>query len=147
MPSASYQVTIQRPIDEVFAYVADCEHCPAWRPGVLDIRRVSGTGLGERYAQGVRGPMGRRIAADYDSVLRIFVGLHGRAIYVPRVLVKMRVGGASNRSLSNIVRKTCEDYRALRQNGLGGAWTVLAKNLSKLTQFGRAGALRRAQPE
>jgi carbon monoxide dehydrogenase subunit G len=66
MPAASYEVTIQRPIDEVFAYVADGEHSPAWRPGVTDIRRVSGTGVGERYAQGVRGPMGRRIAADYE---------------------------------------------------------------------------------
>jgi uncharacterized protein YndB with AHSA1/START domain len=69
MPSAAYEVTIQRPVEEVFAYVADGEHCPAWRPGVVDIRRVSGSGVGERYAQGVRGPMGRRIAADYEVTI------------------------------------------------------------------------------
>jgi uncharacterized protein YndB with AHSA1/START domain len=66
MPQASYAVTIQRPVGDVFAYVADGEHDPEWRPGVLDIRRASGDGMGARYAQGVRGPMGRRIAADYE---------------------------------------------------------------------------------
>ena len=66
MAQASYSVTIARPIADVFAYVADGERCPEWRPSVIDIRRVSGEGLGARYEQGVRGPMGRRIAADYE---------------------------------------------------------------------------------
>jgi uncharacterized membrane protein len=64
--SAEYTVTIGRAVEDVFAYVADGENCPAWRPGVLDIKRINGDGLGARYAQGVRGPMGRRIAADYE---------------------------------------------------------------------------------
>jgi len=34
---------------------------------VLDIKRISGEGgVGTRYAQGVQGPMGRRISADYE---------------------------------------------------------------------------------
>jgi len=33
---------------------------------VLDIQRVSGQGVGAVYRQGVRGPAGRRIAADYE---------------------------------------------------------------------------------
>ena len=65
MPHAEHTVTIGRPVEEVFAFVADGENCPKWRPGVLDIQRVSGQGLGETYRQGVRGPGGRRIAADY----------------------------------------------------------------------------------
>jgi carbon monoxide dehydrogenase subunit G len=65
MPAASHSVIISRPVDDVFAFVADGETCPQWRPGVLDIQRVSGEGVGTRYAQGVKGPMGRRIAADY----------------------------------------------------------------------------------
>jgi hypothetical protein len=45
----------------------DGEKSPQWRLGVLDIKRVSGDGgVGTRYEQGVRGPMGRRIAADYE---------------------------------------------------------------------------------
>ena len=66
MPQASYSVVVHRPIEEVFAFVADGERCPEWRPGVLDIKRVAGTGLGTRYEQGVRGPGGRRISADYE---------------------------------------------------------------------------------
>lgn len=46
--------------------MADGERCTQWRPGVVDIKRVSGDGVGARYAQGVNGPMGRRIAADYE---------------------------------------------------------------------------------
>jgi uncharacterized protein YndB with AHSA1/START domain len=67
MPQAERSVTIARPVDAVFAYLADGEKCPQWRSGVLDIKRISGDGgLGTRYRQGVKGPMGRRIAADYE---------------------------------------------------------------------------------
>ncbi len=66
MPAASYSVTIDRPVEAVFAFVADGENSRRWRPGVLDIKRVSGDGVGARYAQGVKGPMKRRIAADYE---------------------------------------------------------------------------------
>jgi uncharacterized protein YndB with AHSA1/START domain len=67
MPQAEGSVTIARPVDAVFAYLTDGEKCPQWRSGVLDIKRVSGDGgLGTRYRQGVKGPMGRRIAADYE---------------------------------------------------------------------------------
>lgn len=69
MAHASYTVTIARPVADVFAYVADGERCPEWRPSVMDIGRVSGEGLGARYVQGVRGPMGRRIAADYEITM------------------------------------------------------------------------------
>jgi uncharacterized membrane protein len=66
VPSASHSVTINRPASEVFAFVADGENAPRWRWGVLDIQRVSGQGVGAVYRQGVRGPAGRRIAADYE---------------------------------------------------------------------------------
>ncbi len=78
-----------------------------------------------------------RIAADYDCVLRLLGRGSLRAAYIPEVLVKMRVGGASNRSLKNILRKTREDYRALRVNGVGGFGALAWKNLSKLPQFFR----------
>ena len=76
-----------------------------------------------------------RIAADYDAVLRWFGTADITAAYIPEVLVKMRVGGESNASLSKILRKSREDYRALRSNCVGGLPTLIAKNLSKLPQF------------
>lgn len=76
-----------------------------------------------------------RIAADYDSILRYFGQGKIRATYIPEVLVKMRVGGESNRSLSKIWMKSREDYLALRRNGVGGIGALIWKNLSKLGQF------------
>ena len=66
MPSAERTVTINRPVDEVFRFVSDGRNAKHWRSGVLDVDLVSGSGVGARYSQGVRGPGGRRIAADYE---------------------------------------------------------------------------------
>jgi len=66
MPSAQHSVSIGRPVSEVFAFVADGENARRWRPGVLDVSHQSGEGLGAIYRQGVKGPGGRRIAADYE---------------------------------------------------------------------------------
>jgi glycosyltransferase len=75
------------------------------------------------------------IAADYDAMLRYLARGKIALAYLPEVLVKMRVGGESNRSLSRIIRKSREDYRALRKNGVGGLGALAWKNLSKLPQF------------
>lgn len=75
------------------------------------------------------------IAADYEAMLRYLVKGKIRLAYIPEVLVKMRVGGESNRSLSRILQKSREDYTALRRHGVGGINTLLAKNFSKLEQF------------
>lgn len=76
-----------------------------------------------------------RIAADYDAMLRYLRRGQIRLGYIPEVLVKMRTGGESNRSLGRIILKSREDLRALRNNGVGGIATLAAKNLSKLGQF------------
>lgn len=76
-----------------------------------------------------------RIAADYDAMLRYFVKGHIRLAYIPEVMVCMRAGGASNGSLRRILRKSREDYMAIRRNNVGGIGTLAVKNLSKITQF------------
>jgi len=76
-----------------------------------------------------------RIGGDYDAILRYFSSDGFRAAYIPEVLVKMRVGGESNRSLGRIMRKSREDYTAIRRNGVGGVHTLALKNLRKIGQF------------
>lgn len=76
-----------------------------------------------------------QIAADYDAMLRYLAIGKIRLAYLPEVMVKMRLGGESNRSLGRILRKSREDYRAIRGNGVGGIGTLAAKNISKLGQF------------
>ena len=83
-----------------------------------------------------------RISADYEAILRWF-GLAGiRSVYLPDILVKMRVGGESNRSLERVMRKSFEDFRALRTTGVGGLETLAWKNVSKIPQFLSAGRRR-----
>lgn len=76
-----------------------------------------------------------KIANDYDLILRL-LWKYGISIrYVPEVLVRMRMGGESNRSFKNIIRKSREDLKTIRQNGVGGLWTLFMKNISKIPQY------------
>ncbi|EIQ7476436.1 glycosyltransferase [Vibrio parahaemolyticus] len=81
--------------------------------------------------------LGFKIAADYDSLLRYLWSNKVSMSYLPKVLIKMRVGGASNRSLGNIYKKTCEDIQALKNNNVFWPKAILIKNLSKIPQFFR----------
>jgi len=77
-----------------------------------------------------------KIAADYEFMLRVLEREQAKAVYVPRVLVKMRLGGASNASIKNILEANLQCWKAWRINGLG--WSplpIVAKPLSKLKQF------------
>ena len=65
MPEARHQVLIKRSAADVFAFIADGLNGPMWRPGVIDVALVTGEGVGTVYKQGVKGPGGRRIDADY----------------------------------------------------------------------------------
>ncbi|CAN7401457.1 glycosyltransferase family 2 protein [Devosia sp. LjRoot16] len=76
-----------------------------------------------------------RIAADYDFVLRVLPNIAGGVRYLDKLLVRMKVGGTSNRSLKNIIAKSAEDLRALRSNEIGGWGSLLLKNTAKIGQF------------
>lgn len=75
-------------------------------------------------------------AADYELMLR-FLLVHGvRAHYIPRVLVKMRLGGASNVSMAARLRANRMDHKAWNVNGLSPRpWTLLAKPVRKIGQW------------
>jgi glycosyltransferase len=75
------------------------------------------------------------ISADYDFMLRILLNNSLGFFYISDVLVRMRIGGISNRSLATIVRKSLEDLKILRHHKVGGVFTLLCKNFRKLNQF------------
>jgi glycosyltransferase involved in cell wall biosynthesis len=77
-----------------------------------------------------------KTAADYELMLR-FIHKHGaRIAYVPRVLVRMRTGGASNQDLGARFRANRQDRQAWEINGLSPYWfTLYLKPLRKLTQY------------
>jgi uncharacterized protein YndB with AHSA1/START domain len=66
MLEASNSVTIAKPPEEVFAFLADGTNNTRWRSGTLDISHRSGEGKGAVYEQGVKGPFGKRVPADYE---------------------------------------------------------------------------------
>jgi glycosyltransferase len=68
-------------------------------------------------------------------MLRILWGGAVQAAYIPEVLVRMRMGGMSNKSLFNMVYKSVEDLAALRQNGVGAMRALVLKNITKLPQY------------
>lgn len=76
-----------------------------------------------------------RISGDYDGMLRFLTTGQVRLAYISHVMVQMQMGGASNRSFAQMIRKSREDYRAIRRHNVGGIGTLVAKNLSKLPQF------------
>lgn len=75
-------------------------------------------------------------AADYELMLR-FLLRHGiRTKYIPEVLVKMRVGGASNASFKNRIMANRMDRKAWEVNNLKPKpWTLIAKPLRKAGQW------------
>lgn len=76
-----------------------------------------------------------KISADYFFILQLFSCSGFCSHYIPEALVKMRVGGVSNRSLKNILLKCREDFDALKRMNIGGMPTLVMKNTRKLLQF------------
>ena len=75
-------------------------------------------------------------AADYELMLRLLLKHELRTVYIPELMVRMRVGGISNESLTARVKANRMDRRAWEINGLSPyTWTLLCKPLRKLGQY------------
>jgi glycosyltransferase len=75
-------------------------------------------------------------AADYELMLRFIHKQKIKVSYLPEVIVKMRVGGKSNRTLLNRIKANLEDRKAWKVNGLKPGWlTLWLKPFSKLGQY------------
>ena len=71
MPSMHSSITINRPIDEVFAFFADVSNDPKWRGhGVKEISMHGEIGPGAHVHQKIAaGPFGAAVKADMDVVV------------------------------------------------------------------------------
>jgi glycosyltransferase involved in cell wall biosynthesis len=77
-----------------------------------------------------------RYQSDYELMVRLFCLRRIRTTYIPRVLVRMRMGGHTNRSLLNVARGNLEAYRACRVNGIQVSPLFIARKLaSRVPQF------------
>ena len=76
------------------------------------------------------------ISADYELMLRFLERHKIKSCYIPQILVKMRIGGQSNKSIKNIIKGNIECYRAWKINGLkANPLIFFFKPLSKVTQY------------
>ncbi|NDH69224.1 MAG: glycosyltransferase, partial [Gammaproteobacteria bacterium] len=77
-----------------------------------------------------------QLQSDFDLTMRFLSICKIQSIYLPKVLVKMRVGGATNRSISNIIKGNIEAYQICRKNGLKvSPLFIIKKILSRVPQF------------
>ncbi len=75
-------------------------------------------------------------AADYELMLRFCYFNQTKVAYLPEVIVKMRLGGQSNRSFKNRIKANLQDRNAWVINGEHAPWyTLLLKPLSKIKQY------------
>lgn len=72
-----------------------------------------------------------RVASDFELALRLLdvAGIPVR--YIPEVLVRMRVGGASNGTLRGILRGHQDMAAALRAHGLPAGWGWSVRRLAR----------------
>jgi hypothetical protein len=69
-----------------------------------------------------------KIAGDMDFVARIFKSGNLQSKYIPKIMVRMRIGGVSTGGVINTILLNREVLRALRENGIK---TNIIKLLSK----------------
>ena len=83
-----------------------------------------------------------KFAADNDLMMRLLESDGIKTVYLPEVLVKMRIGGATNKSFSNIVRGNMEILRALRANKVphNAMSYALSKVMTRAMQFFHSGS-------
>jgi glycosyltransferase involved in cell wall biosynthesis len=87
-----------------------------------------------------------KMGVDVEFMMRYLERGQVRSVYIPHVLVRMRVGGASNQSWKNILLQNQEIFTALRKNGVPFSVVrfVVNKVFSRLWQFA-AGRVKRYQ--
>jgi glycosyltransferase involved in cell wall biosynthesis len=78
-----------------------------------------------------------KMGVDVELMMRYLERGHVRAVYIPHVLVRMRLGGASNQSWKNILLQNQEILAALQKNGIPFSVIRFAVNkvVSRLNQF------------
>ncbi|WP_029281047.1 glycosyltransferase family 2 protein [Pedobacter sp. R20-19] len=79
-----------------------------------------------------------RLAADYEFMLRLFKLYDYKSLYLNITFVKMRLGGATNASIKNIVQGNLEILRAWKINHLNAPILLMPKRIAKrLIQFAK----------
>lgn len=74
------------------------------------------------------------ISSDYEKCLSLF-SKNYKIHYLPKTLVLMRTGGKSNQRLFNLLKKSKQDYKALRINNYNPVSSIIITTLKKLRKI------------
>jgi glycosyltransferase involved in cell wall biosynthesis len=78
-----------------------------------------------------------KLAADAEFMMRYLEKGEVKSVYIPNVLVRMRLGGATNQSWENIIKQNKEIFLALQKNNIPfsffGFWIL--KITSRIRQY------------
>jgi glycosyltransferase involved in cell wall biosynthesis len=88
--------------------------------------------------------LGFHLAADFELMLRFLEIERIRVVYVPKIWVKMRLGGVTNKSVSNVLQQNREILLAATTHGLSFNLFifVLGKMLNRASQFLKRGQVK-----
>jgi len=78
-----------------------------------------------------------KLAADFEIMARFLEYYRICAVYIPKIFVKMRVGGATNKSVLNIVKQNFEIFEACGRNNIDISFLsfLMNKFITRLHQF------------
>ncbi|HEY2583874.1 MAG TPA: glycosyltransferase family 2 protein [Mucilaginibacter sp.] len=75
-------------------------------------------------------------AADYELMLRFMYLKRVNAYYLKKVMIKMNIGGMSNKNIGNRVKGLAFDFKAMRNNDISlPLITLIFKPLRKVVQY------------
>ncbi|PKN51237.1 MAG: glycosyl transferase [Deltaproteobacteria bacterium HGW-Deltaproteobacteria-13] len=77
------------------------------------------------------------LAADVELLARFLERFQIQAVYIPRIFIRMRLGGISNNSVVNIIRQNFWIYKAFKKNNvpLSPVSFLIVKISSRIKQF------------
>ncbi len=77
-----------------------------------------------------------KLAADFELMLRFLEKHQITSCYFPKAIIKMRLGGATNKSVKNIINQNIECFKAFKENQLPVSFLYpLYRLLPKFTQY------------
>ncbi|WP_035242063.1 glycosyltransferase family 2 protein [Desulfobacter vibrioformis] len=78
-----------------------------------------------------------KLASDFELMVRFLGKYKIPSVYIPNVLVKMRLGGTTNKNIKNIIKQNLEIYRAGKKNNvhISPLSLTFKKGLNRIIQF------------
>ncbi|MDH3695453.1 MAG: glycosyltransferase [Gammaproteobacteria bacterium] len=59
-----------------------------------------------------------RVQSDFELTMRLLAVHEIKSVYIPEIIIRMRMGGTTNNSAMNFIKGNLESYRACKSHGL-----------------------------